>query len=440
MQIAFLTLFLGLVAGPQTVAVEPGTGVAAVELALDGREFARLERAPWSARVDFGPALLPHRLEARGLAADGSEVARAEQWVNLPRPQAEVDIVLEGSAVIRTRTARLIWDSFARQAPSEIKLTLDGAPLALDARARTRIEIPKAGGAHVLSARLRFPDGLEARKDVVLTGDYGSDVATELTAVAVRGAVPGKPGHALAAQDLRGRFLAEGRPVEVAAIEQEPADVLVVRAGGAASALLGVTHGRTGAYYGMFTPDPRLQFHFVSPVARLFKSGAATTAELFDITPAMALPGMDLGRLLLAVHFRFTGHPRLADAVGAASLHALARETPRAVVLIVAPADGAPDPSQFPPATVRAYLSAIGVPLFVWSIGRPGGQLAGWGEIQDIARPWDLRHAYERLEKEVLSQQIVWLQGRHLPQAITLAPGGGPADGLQLVAAAPPQP
>jgi hypothetical protein len=46
------------------------------------------------------------------------------------------------------------------------------------------------------------------------------------------------------------------------------------------------------------------------------------------------------------------------------------------------------------------------------------------------------------------AQQIVWLQGRHLPQAITLARGaggdagghgarGGPADQLELVAKPP---
>src|SRR5260370_26716182 len=117
MQIAFLTFFLGLVTGPQSVAVEPGAGVAAVELALDGRGVARLEHAPWSATVDFGPALLPHRLEARGLAADGSEVARTEQWVNLQRSQAEVDIVLAGSAAGRTRPPRRPRDRLPPPAP-----------------------------------------------------------------------------------------------------------------------------------------------------------------------------------------------------------------------------------------------------------------------------------------------------------------------------------
>jgi len=467
MQIAFLTLFLGLVTGPQAVTVDPGAGVAALELALDGRGVARLEHAPWSATVDFGPALLPHRLEARGLAADGSEVARAEQWVNLPRPQAEVDIVLEGSAAGSTRTARLTWESFTRQAPSELELSLDGTPLALDARAQAPLEIPRAGAAHVLSARLRFPDGVEARKDLVLSGDYGGDVATELTAVAVRGAAPGKPAKTLAARDLQGRFLAEGRPAEVAAVEQEPAEVFVVRAAGAQSALLDrVMPGPAGAHsqpnmgasrasasldgraYGTFAPDPRIHIHFVSPVARIFKNGAATTAELFDITPSMTAPGLDLGRLLLQVRFRLPDHPRLADAVASAGLDALARETPRAVVFIAGGQDGAADPSLFLPAAVRGYLDAIGVPLFVWSVGRPGRALAAWGDAQSIASPWELRRAYERLEREVLSQQIVWLQGRHLPQAITLARGaggaaggygarGGPADQLELIAKPP---
>jgi hypothetical protein len=290
-------------------------------------------------------------------------------------------------------------------------------------------------------------------------------VATELTAVAVRGAAPGKPAKTLAARDLQGRFLAGGRPAEVAAVEQEPAEVFVVRAAGAQSALLdSVTPGPAGAHsrpnmgasrasasldgraYGTFAPDPRIHFHFVSPVARIYKSGAATTAERFDITPSMTAPGLDLGRLLLAVRFRLPDHPRLADAVATAGLNALARETPRAVVLIAGGQDGAADLSLMLPATVRAYLDAIGVPLFVWSVGRPGRALEAWGEAQNVALPWELRRAYDRLEREVLAQQIVWLQGRHLPQAITLAPGpgagargaqSGPADQLELVAKPP---
>ncbi|HXO26552.1 MAG TPA: hypothetical protein VOA80_04355 [Thermoanaerobaculia bacterium] len=116
------------------------------------------------------------------------------------------------------------------------------------------------------------------------------------------------------------------------------------------------------------------------------------------------------------------------------------------MVLIAGGQDGAADLSLMLPATVRAYLDAIGVPLFVWSAGRPGRALEAWGEAQNVALPWELRRAYDRLEREVLAQQIVWLQGRHLPQAITLAPGvgagargvqGGPADQLELVAKPP---
>lgn len=451
MQIAFLTLFLGLVAGPQPVALEPGAGVAAIELVLDGRAVARIEHAPWTATVDFGRALLPHHLEARGLGGDGAEAGRAELWINLPRPHAAVDIVLEGPAASSTRTARVTWDTLSREAPSEIQLSLDGAPLALDAQARARLEVPAAGAAHVLSARVAFASGLEARKDMVLSGDYGGDVATELTAVPVRAAAPGRPARALAAGDLRGRILAAGRPAAVAAVEQEPAEVFVVRTAGGTSGLLehaSGPRGHEGVAYGSTAVDPRLHFRLVSPVARIFKTGTAADVEEFDITPAVTGQGRDLAQTLLAARFGYPNHPRLADAIAAAGLAALGREAPRAVVLVAGGGDGAEDPSLFGAAAVRGYLRAIGVPFYVWSLDRPGRWLDAWGESLDVSTSWGLRRAYERLERDVLAQQIVWVQGRHLPQAITLAPGGGgagagavgPAAGIELVAkAAPPE-
>jgi hypothetical protein len=441
LQIAFLTLFLGLINGTQTVTLEAGTGVAAIELLLDGRAVARISGAPWTAKLDFGAGLLPHHLEARGFAADGSEIGRAEQWVNLPRPPAEVQIVLEGTPGSRKRTARLVWDHLTGEPPSAVALSLDGAPLALDAQARAPIEIPQAGSAHVLSAELRFVGGAQVRKDVVLTGDWDGDVATELTAVPVRTA---RAGEKLSLDDLQGRFSAGGQPLRAAAVEQEPAEVYVVRAPGAEDALLGkVMNLRGGAnQYGRFSPDRRIRFHFVSPVARLYHN-AGTPAEIFDISQGLTFQGYDMARLLLAIRNHLDGRPRLADAVAVAGLHALARQTPRAVVLIVARRDGASDASLFLPPTVRAYLSALGVPLFVWSFGKPAAGGQGWGEIHDVTAPWGLREAYERLEKEVLGQQIVWLQGRHLPQSIALAsPTAGSAaaaaNRLELVAAVPP--
>jgi hypothetical protein len=66
-QIAFLTLFLGLISGKQEVAVAVHGPVSAVELLLDGTAVAHLGRPPWSTRVDLGPQLEPHELVARAL-------------------------------------------------------------------------------------------------------------------------------------------------------------------------------------------------------------------------------------------------------------------------------------------------------------------------------------------------------------------------------------
>jgi hypothetical protein len=416
-QIAFITLFLGLINGPQTVAVDPGAGVAAVEIVLDGQRVARIERAPWNATVDFGPALLPHRLVARGLDAQGGVAAEAEQWVNLPRPKAEVEIVLEGAAGSRTRTARLVWDQVTGEQPASASLTLDGVPLALDGRWRTALSIPQAGAAHVLSAELRWPGGAVAHRDVVITGDWGSDVATELTAVAVRagGRDP------LQKSELQGRLLAGGQPLQVQAIEQPPPRVLFLTAPGAESALRAAVHATR--VYAAFVPDRRLQAYSVSPFASHYQS-VRTAAEIFDVVgPLTGLSKDTMANELLSTRpeARSQG-PQLADAVAVAGLNAATHQTPRAVVLIAAAADGPTATDHFSPKAVREYLAALGVPLFVWSIGRPGFHGEEWGKIEDISTSWGLVRAYEGLRDDVLAQQIVWVEGRHLPQSIVLAP------------------
>src|SRR5204862_251421 len=84
----FLTLFLGLIAGVHPVAVSVTAPVSVVEVELDGAVAGRARSAPWTVSVDFGPDLAPHELVARGLDAEGHEVSRARQWINLPRSPA----------------------------------------------------------------------------------------------------------------------------------------------------------------------------------------------------------------------------------------------------------------------------------------------------------------------------------------------------------------
>src|SRR4051794_31680092 len=109
--IAFVTLLLGLISGVYPIEVTVSGPVAAVESPLDGASAGRLPGPPWAARVDLGSDLRPHELVARALDAQGTEIARATQWLNLPRPPAEVEVVLENGTDGVPRTANLTWQS-----------------------------------------------------------------------------------------------------------------------------------------------------------------------------------------------------------------------------------------------------------------------------------------------------------------------------------------
>ncbi len=432
MQIAFLTLFLGLVRGPRPVALTASPGVARIELVLDGRSAGTVSGPAWTGRIDFGRALLPHRLEARGLAADGSEVVRTEQWVNLPRPPAEVDLVLEPGAQGRPSAVRLVWENRTGEPPTAMRLTLDHRPLPLD-HGRAAIPALPAGGAHVLAAELRFGNGWTARREVVLTDDPASRVATELTAVPVRATRPGKP---LVESDLQGLLTAGGRPLTVAAVEREPAQVFIVRAPGVEGDIhrkLALAADSLGVY-GHFPPDARTRFHLMAIVPTRHQTASGAT-QTFDGSLDMAVSGHDFSLLLASERLpsERDGRPQLADATAVAGLEAYSHQTPRAVVLILK--GEANDGSRLTPADVRGYLASIGVPLFVWSVDPAGRFNPAWGEIDDISSAWGVRRAYDRLERELRAQQIVWLEGRHLPQEISLAPA---ARGFELLSTPSP--
>jgi len=430
MQIAFLTLFLGLVHGTWPVTLSAGAGTSTIELALDGRPAGTVTGPAWTATLDFGSAVLPHHLVARALAKDGGEVGRAEQWVNLPRPPAEVQILPEAAGQGPPTAVRLNWASRTGERPSAVHLRLDDTPLALDAQQRAAITMPAAGAAHVLSAELQFAGGVVARKDVVLTGDWSSDVSTELTAVPIRTRKPAKP---LAAKDLAGRLTAEGRALQVAAVEREPPQVFVVRANGVETTVLDKTlvHDYWLRWGGF--EDGEIHFHLVASAPLLYR-GASTTNVLFATSPDVVLAQQDFESFLRVGRspVELAGAPQqLADATAVAGLQAYARQTPRAVLLIVGgkaggkaagkAGDKAADASQLDAATVRRYLAALGVPLFVWSLDGPNRDNAAWGEVVDVSSSRALRLAYDALQREIRSQQIVWVQGRHLPQSIALA-------------------
>lgn len=438
--IAFATLLLGLISGVYPIEVTVSGPVAAVEFTLDGAAVGRIEHPPWIRPVDLGANILPHQLVARALDAEGKEIASATQWINLPRPPAEVQIVLESDGQGVPRTARLTWQSVNGVNPMSIDLTLDSAALPVDAAGRAALPAKDMSTLHVLSADLWFPPGVTARRDVAYGGKYGTEVATELTAVPVRlrpgAALPQPPG-------LAGWFSLRGQPLTADAVENGPGKVIVVRvpSGEEISNKL-VASNRRQSYLDFrdkmrLGPEDRVRF--LSLAGSPYRQ-SKIPAELFGLS--RELTPKEGGVFWLLSGYTYlnppkAGEQRIADAVAVAGLQAAAENDRRAVVLVLGGHEQ--DASRYDPAVVRRYLAAVHVPLFVWSLYGAGNSAArawmeSWGKVEDISTLPRLEAAVSRLKAELDSQRIVWLDGRHLPQAIAL---GAEAKGVEIVSGAP---
>lgn len=443
-QITFLTLFLGLAAGPQPVelAVQgPAEQIAGLELLLDGAPAGRLAGPPWRTKIDLGPGLLPHELVARALDAEGRELARVRQWVNLPRSPAEVEIALETAPDGRPAAALLAWQSLISGLPGKVLVTLDGQPLPAGTGAavaegrRLRVPLPEVdlATAHVLSVELRFSPAVSAHRDLVFGGG-GGQVSTELTAVPVKARRGKLPPHA----GLQGQLLADGRALRVVAVEDEPAQLIMVRDIGTMGALrkLRLVGGviqepgsrpRGGDYvrYDLaLERDARVRLLW--PTARR-TGNAGVVFELFDTSRDFTAKDGGLHWLLTQVsnpeETKGQGQ-RFADAVAVAGLQVLAGNGPRAVLLVLG--SDSSDPSRYTPDHVRQYLAAVRVPLFVWSYKPPSpAMIEAWGTVKDVSSPAGLRGAVTELKRELADQRVVWVDGLHLPQSISVAPQAG---------------
>jgi hypothetical protein len=422
-EIVFLTFFLGLTSGTQAVEVAVRGPVAAVEFVVDGNAVARLGGPPWQARLDFGPSMEPHELVARALDAEGKEIGRARQVLNLRRPPAEVEILLEypeKGAAGQPAGARLVWSSRLLEKPTSVRLLLDGKPVPLDDKAHAVLPAVTPEVTHILSAEVHFSGDLEARKDLGFGGQWGDAVSTELTAVLVR-LRPGKEMPAV--QDLKSWILAAGRPVPAVAVEQSPAQLFVIRDAEAVALLKRGNWGPTE-----LSLDKDDQGRFVWPYAQR-ASGDGLTADLFSSADFIARDG-GFPWLLARVQ-QPPGKPqRLADAVAVAGLEALGGNRRRAVLLVLGrhPRDS----SEHDAATVSRYLAAIRVPLIVWSLASPQTVAGlGWPAGEDISFNPKLRDAFQRLTANLAGQRILWIEGSHFPGAISLAPAA--AEVVELV-------
>jgi hypothetical protein len=189
------------------------------------------------------------------------------------------------------------------------------------------------------------------------------------------------------------------------------------------------------AYHEFGGLGPETSVRFISPLAapvsrsasqRYLFAGSAGVADVGLFWLVEKVPPMSFAR-------------RVADAVAIAGREAHAGGRRRAVVLLLN--DEASDDGLHAAAAARAYLRALRVPLFTWTLS-PTATPTAWGSVRFIGlqkpgkgrsrRASTLGEIFDRfadvtdeLRRELDSQRIVLLDGEHLPQRIELAAAAG---------------
>jgi hypothetical protein len=165
--------------------------------------------------------------------------------------------------------------------------------------------------------------------------------------------------------------------------------------------------------------------------------GSEKLSDLFEILAGLNARDHGLPVVLLAARGPLPGpgiRVRLADAVAVSGLEATTENRRRAVLLVLSAQEK--DGSRYDPALVRRYLAALRVPLFVWCVGQPepGSAATAWGKVEVLKSDDDLQRAFESLRDTLASQRIVMVDGRLLPQSISLTQK---AVGVELAGATP---
>lgn len=409
--ITFITLFLGLTWGPQTIEVLAPGPAARVVLLLDGTEVASDAEPPWRLTCDLGEEPAPRLLEAVAYDAEGGELGRARRAVNLAMPRAEAGMVLERDDDGRAEAVRLAWQSVSDAEPSAVEVLFDGEPLTVTDPRRVALPDHDAGALHVVSAELTFTGGARARADLAFGGAFGAAISTENTAVAVRT----DAGRALRSrEDAAGLLTVGGESLPVLAVEHERADLVFVveRSSGdvlkslnldlllsgdtapvrstastetyrlppsgtprGSRASVPTTRASSSRSRGGLLGGDRM--FLVLPVAA---PAGATPYDLFPVSQTFTAEDGGSAWVLTAHRFLDDGRPgqHLARAVAVAGIHAASGKRPRAVVLVLGPAPD--EASPFPPAVARRLLARLRVPLVVWYVEK------GWKAMRGEER------------------------------------------------------
>ncbi|HJW94216.1 MAG TPA: hypothetical protein VJ901_11430 [Thermoanaerobaculia bacterium] len=396
-RLLFISLFLGLVSGRQWVEMRAAPEVKAIRITLGGHEVAFLHQPPWQTAINID-SLEPGELVATGFNDRNQEIAHTSQWLNLPHPVAELQVVFHPD----TNSVSLVWQHREHAQPNKAKISFDGKALRVTKDYTAKLPAMDPEQPHVISAELRFKDGSEARTDHVVHGGFSDTAETELTAIALKNTTA-KP-----AASLDGCLAVEGRAVETRIPETSDALLVIVK-----------------------DPDPRevrQKRNDIGPMIRSEMPLDPTTTVLFvwPVSSDIAVQGEPKTKL-----FAFSGHAagspggvpwllaqnppkklrsmkrQYADAVAVAGLKAMRSSRRRAVILLLSQNT---DGSDYKPADVRHYLASIGAPLFVWSLDGARPDLGDqWGTIEDISTREKLTSAYEQVRHALDEQRIVWV-------------------------------
>lgn len=427
--IEITTLLLGLYAGAVNVDFANSPGVAAVVARLDGEVVA--EVAPEGGRgavsVDFGEELTPHELVLVGSDAEGREVARAREWVNLPRSSAEARLVLHGDTAAPERaTVHVESLSIEPVGIRSVEVFLDDALLAVEEPLDFALPELDPAVPHVLRVTVLLSNGEELEIARSFGGGAAGTVHTRLLPMRVilrEGSAGAGLDEALAA------CLAAPIAARVEAVEAPAGgDVVFVRD---LWALPDILRNLPGSQR-WDNPGParrrmleRLlplgagdRIRQMCPTAEE-RVGGQIEATLFAYSDWFDSTERGVPWILLQRCTVGGREQRLADAVAVAGLNAYGTGHPAAVVLVLGPRPA--DKSTATPRSVRGYLDDLGVPLFVWASRPRGAGDLGWGEVEDVSTYGKLEQAVERLRERLAAQRLAWLAGVDLPQRVRLA-------------------
>jgi hypothetical protein len=384
-ELVFVTRLLGLVSSTHELDVQADRSVRSVEILLDGRRVDILRGDWWKTTIDLGRELAPHELVAVARDEKGRELARDRQFLNVPRPQAEIGVLFQ-----RDR-ADITWQHISGQPPKKMRVKLGDKTLSSKVTGSVKLPPLSPSSINVLTVDLTFDDGTTAHREVVFGGLFAEEVPAELTPTIVRERAEGEKNRG----DC---FRHQSRTIEASAIEDPEAMLIVVRHPDPPAAQYRKQNYKIFAEgrFGM----PRTSMRFMWPVAR----SAGVETELFMSSTARPVTAGLRARLLSTIGPKVSS-VRLADAVAVAGTEALREPRRRAVLLIL---NGEEDRSRYRPAVVRHYLQRLGVPLYVWSLKGPVAD-SEWGEVQDASKHERLLEAIEKMQKDLTQQRVAWL-------------------------------